>query len=339
MDVYHSGSIIGTGRREDKLSAITVGHTFFWEGEVLFLPAVYVGKVGAALDVCVKIPVKDMVSFFKKWPKERRLSLKTQEEYDQIEADNPSCKKFLAQMSLDGHPLTLRMGSSINWYPEKIFQMGNERQEPTSEEEWKNDKAAEKLMEAYDLDRECCWHFGRITFDWKGEPILSPQSLLLTLQDRPISITAGHFATHTSLSETTVSVVHPTNGQEYLLTLHGCEQTRHSFSDIGAKDMIYPEYFQSLSYSISPEIDRSLFDIRDCAESDKPRKADATSDSSGSGSATAVFMAAKSPDPDRRVTVSSMHFAPVEEIQWRAVFQVKKKEDMEIFFPLRSSCS
>lgn len=334
MDVYHNGNIIGTGRKKDKLTAVPVGRTFLWEGEELFLPAVYVGKAGAAVDVCAKILVEDMATFLKKWPWERRLSLKTQEEYDQIEADNPGCKEFLAQMSLDGQPLNLRMGSSINWYPENIFKVGNENLEATSEEEWKNDKAAEKLMEAYSLDRECCWHFWRITFDWKGESILSPQSLLLTLQARPSSITAGHFTTHTSLTETTVRIVHPADGQEYLLALHGCEQSRYSFADIGAKDMIYPEYFQSLSYSISPEIDRSLFDIRDCAESDKPRKADASSGSSGSGSATAVFMAGKSPDPDRRIAVSSMHFAPVEKIWWRVVFQVKKKEDMEISFSL-----
>lgn len=38
--------------------------------------------------------------------------------------------------------------------------------------------------------------------------------------------------------------------------------------------------------------------------------------------------------PHRRIALSSMHFEPVREIRWRAVFQVKPMEDLEVDFPI-----
>ena len=87
-----------------------------------------------------------------------------------------------------------------------------------------------------------------------------------------------------------------------------------------------------LSYSVSPEISRDLFDIRDCANGDKPRKKAAPGEHSRSDGATAVFLAGKSPVPQRRMAASSMYFEPVEEIRWRIVFQVRKKPHMEVSF-------
>lgn len=330
MDVYHNENVWGKGRTGSKLDAFPVKRTVLWGGQEIFIPAVYAGRAGAILDVCAKIPIEDMAAFLRKWNQERRLSLKTPEEYEQLDADNPSCRDFTVEMSLDGAPLTLRMSSNLNWYPEIVFQMGNEN--PAQDEEWENDKAAEKLMEAYGCDRGSCWHFGRLSYDWKEEPVLSPQEISLTFQARTFSVTAGHFTTGASCDGTEIRVLHPTTGQEYTLMLHGCEQTRQSFADIGAKGMIYPECFRILSYSITPEIDRSLFSIRDCADGDRPRKGNAPKESCSDSSdgPTAVFMAYKSDTPDRLAAASSLHFEPVEEIRWRMVFEIKSKDDMEI---------
>ena len=381
MDVYHNGNFLNTGftgtaRQKAKLTALPVHQTFLWESQELFIPALYVGKAGAVLDVCVKIPVADMAAFLKKWPKERRLSLKNPEDYEQFEADNPGSLNFHAEMSLDDMPLKLSSHCSINWYPETVFQMGNENPAPAQEDEWENDKAAEMLMEAYGCDRESCWHFGRLNYNWNDEPVLSPQRMELEFCAEQIPVTAGHFTTITNTvgelqvfagqtmrqhvssaqppqphtapgkpeppttsgilpGETedtgkTIKITHPVTGQEYTLTLYECRQNRHSFADIGAKDVLYPEYCHLLSYCISPEISRDLFDIRDCAEGDHPRKAEASEESGGSQGAAAVFMACKSSLPERRAAVSSMHFEPVSEIRWRIVFQVRTKPNRKI---------
>lgn len=390
MDVYHNGNF-RSGKRGSKLTAVPVQRNFLWGKQEILVPAVYVGKAGAALDVCARIPVADMAAFLKKWPRERRLSLNTQEDYEQIDADNPGSRDFLVEMSLNDTPLKLSFSSSINWYPEEVFRMGNEAQAPAREDEWTNDLDAEKLMEAYGCSRECCWHFGRLNFNWNSEPILSPRKISLTFQAQPTPVTVGYFTTaidaagrllvsinqeqvasdlaacgkptqpehaaapadsvtsaesagqqpsSNGISEEptakgqTIKVTHPTTGQEYTLTLHECQQTRHDFTDIGAEGVLYPEYSQMLSYHISPEISRDLFEIRDCADPDKPRKKEDSEKTSCASGATAVFMVGKNPIPERQTAVSSLHFEPVPEIRWRMVFQVQTRPRMEVSFAL-----
>lgn len=191
-------------------------------------------------------------------------------------------------------------------------------------------------MKAYSCDRGCCWYFERLSYNWDGEPILFPQKISLAFRANLISITAGHFSTGVSCNGKTVKTAHPITGQEYTLTLHSCEQIRNSFAEIGAKGVVYPECCQILSYSIAPEIDRSLFCIRDCAEGDHPRMGDAQGQPGGSNGPTAVFMAGKNAAPDKRMAVSSLHFEPVSEVQWRMVFQIKPKNDAEISFPIKA---
>lgn len=334
MDVYHDNNIWGKGSPETKLTALPINHSFLWGEQEILIPAVYVGKAGAVLDVCAKIPIEDMAAFLKKWDYKRRMSLKTPEEFEQIDADNPGSREFVVEICLDGTPLVLRMSSSLRWYPESVIQMGNAN--PASEDGFENNKSAEEWMRAYSCDKGCCWYFERLSYNWNGEPILSPQKISLAFRANLISITAGHFSTGGSCDGKMVKTADPITGQEYTLTLHSCEQIRNSFAEIGAKGVVYPECCQILSYSIAPEIDHSLFCIRDCAEGDHPRMGDTQEPPSGSNGPTAVFMAGKNAAPDNRMAVSSLHFEPVSEVQWRMVFQIKPKNDTEISFPIKA---
>lgn len=272
MDVYHDNNIWGKGSPETKLTALPINHSFLWGEQEILIPAVYVGKAGAVLDVCAKIPIEDMAAFLKKWDYNRQMSLKTPEEFEQIDADNPGSREFVVEICLDGTPLVLRMSSSLRWYPESVIQMGNAN--PASEDGFENNKSAEEWMRAYSCDKGCCWYFERLSYNWNGEPILSPQKISLAFRANLISITAGHFSTGGSCDGKMVKTADPITGQEYTLTLHSCEQIRNSFAEIGAKGVVYPECCQILSYSIAPEIDHSLFCIRDCAEGDHPRMGD-----------------------------------------------------------------
>lgn len=336
MDVYYNGNgaLWGHGRAKTKLTEFPVHKTFLWGKQEVFIPAVYVGRAGAVLDVCGKIPVEDMILFLKKWDRTRRLSLKTQEEYEQLEADNPGSRDFTVDMQINDTPLTCRMSSSLRWYPPAIDPDNRDSEEMPAEEDWQNDIIAEKLMDAYDCDRKCCWQFGRLVYDWNTEPLLVPREVSLLFQARSFPVTAAHFNTNISCGSETVKAVHPVTGQEYTLTLHEVEQTRHSFAEIGKKGILYPEYCQILSYSVSPEIEHSLFDIRDCADGDRPKKAENTEKMSGTSCASAVFMAGKNPFPERRLAASSLHFEPVPQTRWRVVFQIKEREDKYIRFSI-----
>lgn len=349
MDLYYNGNgnIWSENKSGTKLSVLPVGKTFLWGGQEVFIPAVYLGEPGVMLDICTKISVRDMIHFLEKWDKDRRLSVKTKEEFDQLDADNPSAREFTANLQLDGTALTNRMFGSIRWYPQEILESDSVQD---SGEKLENNKKAEELMRAYGCDRKCCWHFARHIYDWPSLPILTPTEISLSLQAHTFPVTAGYFTTAATASFSNISpgaepsgiyshfpadmeITHPYTGQRFVLTLHGLDQVRNSFTDTGAEDVIYPEYCQILSYSVSPETGRDLFDILDCQDGDQPRMKGARDENSGEVCGpTAVFMAGKNPGPNGRSTCSALHFAPVDEVRWRVVFQVKEKEDMTVTF-------
>lgn len=349
MDLYYNinGNIWGESKSGTKLSALPVGKSFLWGDQEVFVPAIYVGESGVILDICTKIPVQDMIHFLEKWDKDRRLSIKTKEELDQLAAGNPAAKEFTTALQLDGTTLTNRMYSSIRWYSQEILESDSVQD---SGERPENNKKAEELMNAYSCDRKCCWHFSRHAYDWPSPPILTSTEISISIQAHSIPVTAEYFTTtvssHNILPDTEPSAIyshfpaemritHPGTGQEFTLTLHDLNQVRHSFTDIGAKGALYPEHCQILSYSVSPEIGRDLFDILDCQDGDQPCMKDSQDGNSGEvfGPA-AVFMAGKKPVPNGQSACSALHFSPVDEVRWRVVFQVKEKEDMTVTFSL-----
>ena len=126
MEVYYNTNIMGncasldasfTNRRGERLRPLPVDRTFLWEGQEIFLPALYLGEAGAAADLCAKFSAEEMRAFLEKWNAPRRLSIKNPEDYEQIDAENPGSRNFTARIHLDAIALKNAMSSSINWYP------------------------------------------------------------------------------------------------------------------------------------------------------------------------------------------------------------------------------
>lgn len=355
MNVYYNrnGNPWGHHRHAEKMTAFPTNKTFLWENQEIFVPAVYTGTSGAILDICIKFPIEDMASFLKKWSKNRRLSLRSQEDFEQMEAANPCSIDFESEMSLNEISLQQRMRSSLMWYPAAVFHLEEsneitpaarsaefydeeEGEEIPTAEEWQNDRDAEKLMTAYDCDRNFCWYFGRLIYAWNNEPVLFPKKISLTLKAISKPVTAAHFSTDLSCFDQKMKITHPITGQEYLLILHGCRETEIPFSGFGGeKGMCYPKCCMELSYSISPEPkERHILNILDCAEGDQPkRKGGSEKNLSESFGATAFFIAGKSDCPNHLTAFSSLHFEPVQKVCWRVVFQIKPRKDAMISFP------
>ena len=83
-----------------------------------------------------------------------------------------------------------------------------------------------------------------------------------------------------------------------------------------------------MQYQIVPEIPMENVWISDCAEGDSPRYKGNNKKSCGAVSVTAISGFQK--DKRCRTICSSMHFEPVEHIEWRMTFLEKLVEDAEI---------
>ena len=103
--------------------------------------------------------------------------------------------------------------------------------------------------------------------------------------------------------------------------------------------MEYPNHMLAMSYSLKPDITGRGFLIQDCNHGDNPRqKRNGTAEDSalaaaigiigGADGPTAVFVGSHT--PKLHTACSSLHFEPVEKVEWRAVFSEKLMEDMDV---------
>lgn len=330
MDVYYSNSFRRHGQAAP-LSPITLSKTFTWEDLDIFLPAVYSGEAGVVMDLCIRIPIEKIEAFLNKWNlnkqnQEKRLSELTDEESERMEQENPTALHFQTDLEWDNDILIRRNRISIGWYP------------PFSEEEHAPREAAE-LMEAYHCDPASAWQFVRCMYQWAEYRKDFPDQLKLHFQEDPVSITAGYFTTDKQCIGQEIRLRAPVTQTEYTLTLCRYEAAvlKHD-SFFQNTEMTYPAHYRALYYRIFPRLSSEQFLLQDCEKSDQPlpKGAEPSAFAETSGRTpdgpTAVFIAGKSKDPGLLLAMSSLHFDPVIKVNWRAIFRVQRRPDMEICF-------
>ena len=149
---------------------------------------------------------------------------------------------------------------------------------------------------------------------------------------------AGQHFTAPAVGES-ITLTHPLTGEAYTLTVHELEQQElpeYAFRD---PDMEYPKHLLAMRYSLEPDITGRGFMVQDCADGDKPRrKAHSTEEASVLAAAIGIIGGADGPTavlvgahiPKSHTACSSLHFEPVEEVEWQGVFRGKLMEDLDV---------
>ena len=153
-----------------------------------------------------------------------------------------------------------------------------------------------------------------------------------------MSVPGGHFTV--SAAGQRFSITDPRTGKRHTLRI-----AEYSAHELGGEPfpndgMVTPRHFHIMGYTLEPELSDEEFRVLDCERSDPPRHA-AVSDPlaaavsvaatvgviGGADGPTALFL---SPPPGKIMhsAVSSMHFEPRAETEWRTVFL---KRDAEPF--------
>lgn len=99
----------------------------------------------------------------------------------------------------------------------------------------------------------------------------------------------------------------------------------------------YPTHYMTMTYTLFPDIANGGFRLEDCAESDRSRSKNSELELPGSPAlgligitknTTITLENGASVHP--HAAVSSLHFKPNPEIEWRATFCQKMMEDVEV---------
>lgn len=328
----------------------TEGALLTWGKGELFIPALYVGEEGVALDLCIRAELAHIQTYISTYhayveTAEREGREISGEEIEQLQKLSPLYNEFDLELSLDGHRLKHGFMCGAGWMPSDLT-----GEEPESE--------AEELMKEYGCSREYGWAFQRWMFAWKERPILKPVQAEIAFLARKEPVTVAHFATGDADrfqdDPTKVEFIHPLSGKKHMLSVHSFEAGE---MDVGRElnkvesrqgreweEMEYPSHYHTLAYTVRPSVPEEELTVQDCADGDSPRKKDREEKEDGP---TAVFVAGKmSVTPvlmkeegedasDVRTAVSSLHFEPAKQVMWRVVLHVKEHEDVEVTVRLR----
>lgn len=324
--VFFDGDFWGHHGRDHAGKEITLNKDFFWAGHRWLIPAAYSCSKGMVIDFCMRVEAEQLQAFMDKWKlSEENDSYEcfTREQQMEMELDNPMQLDFTAQICLNGRTLRTSCSCAVSCHP------------CISEEVVCCEPAAKHVMEHYGLDAASGWVIYRNTFPWAARRRPEFQSFSITMNQQPADIPGPRF--QAGGSGDTVSFVHPANEDKYVLTVQEMEHQTVPEKGFGSDCCEYPTHYSVMSYTLSPEIPDGALTIEDCAEGDRPKKkaprpassdgmsgAAAVSIIGGADGPTAVFVGGSSKKGRQRVACSSLHFSPVDDVEWRIVFHEKK---------------
>lgn len=326
--VYFHGNFWGHEGRERAGKEIPLNKQFVWGEENWYIPAIYSCTSGLVVDLCCKVEPERVRAFIEKWNLlEEDRAEPSEEECEQIEAEN--VLHLDVRMSAEVNGATLKAGRScgMTWIPEAVTGMAGDR-----EAGW--------FLEHYGLDQGKAWRIRRFMLPWMTGKKPDIKTLSVKLSQNPVSLPAGHFV---ATAGETVSFAHPVTDREHRLTAR--EIVQEEIESLRSQDecLEYPTHCVRMLYEISPELTERQFCIRDCAESDAPRHRSEVGENDvrnvsahsigiigGADGPTALIIGGRPQEGKLHMVYSSLHFEPVEKVEWRISFREKTREDIFI---------
>ncbi len=343
--VYFENGFSSYHRGHDKPGIeISISKTFAWGGRTWHIPAVYACGKGLVVDFCVEVDPAAHWAFVEKWrPWWEGDKPLTPEEEEQQAAENPMTVDFDARALANGRELRPSSGSGFGWTPMSL------RLEYEQGAYHRQDWEAIWLMEHYGLDAELGWVFWRQSFPWATKTRPTLNTLVLSLEQRPISVPGPRFTV--SKAGDTVPFMHPVTGEPYTLRVVEYENKEMDMSGLPGS-WEYPNHCTAMSYTVEPELPRESLTVRDCGQGDSPRinvreqtvlaaigGADGPAAAcsvgiiGGADGPTAIILADRKSEHPQTVC-SALRFEAPKQIEWRMVFCQKTAEDMKIDLPL-----
>lgn len=304
--VYYSGGYWRHDRREKAGQEILLEVTFPWGNEKWHIPAVYVCGKGLVVEYCVEIPLGKVQKFIdSEWSEE----------------DSPFNVDFHSKIIWNGTEISQKQGYGLSWIPESCLP-----------DEMENEPEAKALLAHYNLDASCAWVFQRFSYPWKSRRKPKMQSLELKLERERTAIQGIHFR-EPKVGDS-IAFAHPITGEEHCLFVMEYEKTRLDFDDSLSEEYEFPKEHTAMTYMLTPDLSEREFQVRDVLENDEPRRkvkeenggTSSVAIIGGADGPTAFFVSAGSPRKPH-MALSALHFEPVDEVEWKAVFYEKLLED------------
>ena len=325
------GNFWGCSGQDRAGQEITVGKSFQWAGREWLIPAVYLCGKGLVVDFCMRVPADEIRAFLEKWeidPETEQEREFSQQEQMQIDLDNPLCFDIRPVVLVNGRELKASHGSGLCYNP--VFPQGI-----GDESKW--------VAEHYALDPTAGWTVSRWCFAWATSKKPAIRELSVTMWQQPRNIPGPHFTA--DKPGDTFAFVCPSTGERHTLTVQEIQSDEISSERDFMPGFEFPSHYRMMTYTITPKLPDGAVHVFDCAESDQPRQIQPVSPEypyqpqASIGCAIGIIGGADGPTaimvgvPEGakvQTACSSLHFEPIEKVEWRLAFREEPCGEMTI---------
>ena len=246
----------------------------------------------------------------------------------QMELDNPMHLDFHPVLRLNGKELHFSHGYGTSYIP--CLPDGSAAEA---------EQDSKQAMDHYQLDAALGWVIQRFSYPWATRKKPEIKHLSVTMVQQEASIPGPHF--QAEKPGDTFSFVYPEGGTKYTLTVQEYQAQILDTSQM-MQDMEYPAHYHLMSYTVTPEFSGGNLDVADCSDGDHPRPKSRPSNPfeptalndvavigiiGGADGPTAIISGPSAAQGKLRAACSSLHFDPIDRVEWRLVFREKRYED------------
>lgn len=154
MKVYYGTNFWGSPKEAEELEKISLNKEFIWDSLSGFVPAIYVGEQGIAVDICIRVSNAEVKDFYEKWRPKLHDQI-SEEERRQAQLENPLNIDFSLNIFVNGEKLENDFGCGTCY--SSVIAKEYTTAHPGKEEQ---------LMTEYSCDQNYAWYFKRHMCKW-----------------------------------------------------------------------------------------------------------------------------------------------------------------------------
>lgn len=316
------------GTNSEELQAKKLNREFVWEDISGFIPAIYIGLQGMAVDFCIRVSDEEVKAFYHKWKfiMENQAHMRlSEEEQWQIINENPLSQDFSVDISVNGEKLENTSGCSTG-YSHMLATLTGQSMEDSMEIQ---------LVQAYGCDEQASWVFRRYFCKWTKKPDLI-NSVDIDFKPHHKDYPCEAIEIGRNDAGKRYKLTHPVTGQKFALHIYEvmCEKLDRGLDS----QLEYPTRYMALSYELIPELPQEKFQIRSIDSGEQPKGIQQGESRGisvligGADGPTAYFVAGKRKreKKEERLAASSLYFTLPDCLSWQPVFMEKEREEMRL---------
>lgn len=332
MKVYYGANFWGHPPNAEELQPKKLNKEFVWGDISGFIPAIYTGQKGMAVDFCIRVSNDAMEAFYHKWKSKlgnQATSRLSEEEGLQIISENPLTKDFSVEVSVNGEKLESTFGCGTGYSSVLSILTGKSVE----------DSLERQLVKEYHCDEQSSWIFKRHICKWKKKPDFI-KSLDIDLKPQHKEYLCEIVEIGKNDAGKKYELTHPATGQKFELHIHEvmCEEIDGDYlkeHSGGNSYLEYPTKYMALTYELVPGLPMEKFQIREAGSGERPKGINQNQSAEiiligGADGPTSYFVAGKRKEQKGHFVVSAMYFTLPTSLQWLPVFVEKEGEEMRL---------